>query len=407
MIKKYIALFLIPLLLVGCNRDKPLTGTREAIQGITYTDLEVVPTSNVVISPNSSPKLKNNLKILWKRSIGRKPIISNFVMDNNNLYIMDSNGNLCCINKNSGKILYKKFITNPPQLHSFCSAISINNGIIYIGTNTNEVIAFNTKNKKILWNKKFNNAIKGAPGCFKDKVIVNTINNITYALNKKTGEIIWNYSSEEESLTFLSSSAPVLYNNSIILMYSSGDIVSLDLTTGKVNWHELLIPNYMYSSGANFLQSVVNPIIIGSKVLISNVSSMMVLLDAEFGTKVWEKKIGTISNPVIVNNEWVFVIADNNVLCINLNNGNIQWKLDLKKLFKKNKNYNDCPWYGPLLINNQLWVFSGNADVLKLNLSNGKVIEQQYIHHVMHTDTPTIDNHKMFAQVRGNIYALQ
>ena len=404
---KYYLLFTIPLLLTGCNKDKSITGTREAIEGITYNGMEVIPVNNVVIKSKSSPILNNRLQVTWKKSIGKKPIISNIVIDNNNIYTMDSNGSLYCINKNTGKVVYKQFITNPPYFGSLYGGISINNGIIYIGTNTNEVIAFNTKTKKILWNKKFNDSIKGIPICFKDKIIVSTTNNNTYALNKNNGEIIWHYSLEDEQLKMLSFNSPILYNSSIILSYSSGDIVSLNINNGEVNWSKLLVPNYAYNSGSGLLQSVTNPIIIGDKVLISNVNSMMVLLDAKFGTKVWEKKIGTATDPVVVNNKWIFVIADNNVLCINANNGNIQWRLDLRHMFKKDKLYKDCFWYGPLLINNQLWIFCNNANILKLDLSTGKVIEKQYIHHVMHANTPVIDSNKMFTQVRGNIYALQ
>ena len=404
---KYCVLFVIPLLLIGCNKEKPLIGNREAIEGITYNGMEVVPINNMVVKPKFSPILNNKLQVLWKKSIGKMPIISNIVTDNNNIYIMDSNGSLYCINKNTGKTIYKQVITNPPYFGSLYGVISINNGIIYIGTNTNEVIAFNTNNKKVLWKKKFDNSIKGAPVCFGDKIIISTINNNTYALNKNNGEIVWNYSLDNEQLKMLSSNSPVLYNNSIILSYSSGDIVSLNINNGETNWSKLLVPNYIYNSGSVLLQPVTNPIIIGDKILISNVNSMMVLLDAKFGTKVWEKKIGTATDPVVVNNKWIFIIADNNVLCINANNGNIQWKLDLRNMFKKDKLYKDCFWYGPLLINNQLWIFCSNANILKLDLSTGKIIEKQYIHHVMHINTPVIDGNKMFTQVRGNIYALQ
>ena len=253
-----------------------------------------------------------------------------------------------------------------------------------------------------------NRAIKGIPICIKNKVIVNTVNNCTYALNKNNGNVIWSYSLGEENITILSSSStPVLYKNSVICTYSSGDVISLNIDDGSANWSTVLIPNYMYNSGAGLLQSVTKPIIIGDKVLVSNTNSMMALLDAETGTKIWEKKIGTISNPVIVNNKWIFIISDNNVLCIDFNNGNIQWKLDLTKLYKDKKSCKDCFWYGPVLINNQLWIFCNNAEVFKLNLSDGKLIEKQYIHHVLHSDTPVIDNNIMFAQVYGRIYALQ
>ena len=407
MIRRYITLIIIPFLLIGCNKNEQLTGIREEIKGITYNGMEVKPSKNVFISTTFSPQLNGSLKVLWKRALGKMPIISNIIIDNNNLYTIDSNGNLYCINKNTGAIVYKQFITKPPQFNAMYGSISVNNGIIYIGTNTSEVIAFNTSNKKILWNTKFDNAINGTPICLNDKIIVNTINNITYALNKNNGKIIWKHSSDEESIKLLSASFPVLYDNSIILTYSSGEVVSLDINTGNVNWSRLLIPNYVYNSGSELLQPVTSPVIIGDKVLVSNVNSLMVLLDAKLGNKIWEKKIGTATNTVIINNKWLFIISNNNVLCININNGNIQWKLDLKEMFQTDKDYKNCIWYGPLLVNNQLWIFGSNADILKLDLSNGKLIEKQYVHHVMHTDTPIIYNNTLYTQVRGNIYALQ
>ena len=391
-----------PILLSGCNSDKSLIGNREAIDGITYNGMNVVPISNITINSKYSSKLNDKLQIIWHKLISTKPIISNIVTDNNRLYTMDSKGNLNCINKYTGEIIYKQFITN-----SIYGTISINDDVIYIGTNTNEIFAFNTNNRKILWNKKFKNAISGVPVCFKGKLIVNTTNNCTYALNKNDGNVVWSYSLGEENISILSSNSPVLYKNNIICTYSSGEVVSLDIESGSVNWSTVLIPNYTYNSGAGLLQSVTKPIIIGNRVLISNTNSMMALLDADTGTKIWEKKIGTITNPVVVNNKWIFVIFDKNVLCINVSNGNIQWKLDLLNINKDKKEDKNCLWYGPLLVNNQLWIFSNNANILKINLSNGKIIEEQYIHHVSHSDTPVIDNNIMFAQVREYIYALK
>lgn len=399
-----ISLLLVACLLVsGCTKKEILQGKREPINGITFTDLDI---TNTIINTNITNKLNSNVNIIWQTSLDKRPINSNLVVNNKYIYTISGNGTLYCLDVNTGKVIWKYQIINYVKSSFFSGHLIYNNGILYIGTNTNEVLAFDINHKKTLWKKSLDSSVKALISYHNSKLIVITNNNSTYVLDINTGNILFNLNLDRDDLTLTQIGTPVIYKDNIICVYSSGEVVSFNLTNNTTNWSNILIPLQPYNSGDSILHIAVSPIIIGNNVLVANANSIMTLLDANSGLKLWEKKLGCVTTPLVIDNKWIIALTNKHVVCLDVETGDIKWKTNLLQYFTQ-KIYKNTSWYGPLLINGQIYVFNAEADIAKIDINNGKIIDTQHTHHVLYTSTPYAFKKLLLVMSKNKIFALQ
>ena len=426
---KFSVLVCVAMAVCGCKKTEVLTGQRENLEGITYTELNVSQDlKNIPVTVQPSLNNNNELtdlygnqqhlainhilskhpKIKWCQKLGKRPIVSNILVLKNCIFMINGNGNLCCLDKRSGKLIWEKEISKQPRYGRFSGGITTDGRMIYAVTNTSEVSAFDITNQKVIWKKTLDDMGKGAPVCACGKVIVSTASNRTYALNPKDGSVLWGYKASKEQETLAVLGTPAVYKDNIICVYSNGDVVSLRISDGSVIWSDVLVPKSLLRSGGSLsLHISASPIVIGDKVLVINAFSTMSMFNAQTGNRIWSKDIGSVSHPAVIDHNWMFMLSDTDLLCMSIKNGDIKWKInDSKRLIRQNKDFKKCTWYGPLVVNGQVWIFGEFANILKYDISNGKFLGETYLHHVRYRDTPVIVGNTMYAPVYGKIYAI-
>ena len=429
MYKKFLAIFsCLSVIVCGCSKKEILQGKRENIEGITYTEFEVADrlknTSVILPNPSSVKELTelyggsqhlaiNNslspkLNIKWRKDLKEDPVVSNILVLGNYIYAMNGCGKLFCISKNSGKKVWSSKVVEQPQFGTFSGGITNYKSVIYIVSNTSDVIAFDVALRKVIWKRTLDTFVKSTPVYASGKLIVTTASNKTYALNANTGNILWKYASNKEQLSCSMLGTPAVYKDSVICVYSNGDVVSLKLADGSVNWYEVLIPKSIVRSGSiSLLHISASPTIIDDKVFVINSSSTMSLFDAQSGMRIWSRDIGSTSQPAIVNKDWVFLLSDMDLLCISLKDGSVKWHVnDYKKLVQKSRKFKKQAWFGPLVVNNQIWIFSELGSILKYDASTGNCLEQSSLRNVRFSGTPVIVGDTMYAQGNGRLYAI-
>ena len=419
---------LVALLSTACEKKEILQGKREAISGITEvnefekstinSNLKINLTSPTSISSHTdiagnkqhnsiNYKLNQSPKILWKTSIGNGPINSDMIAFDGNIYAVNSNGILVCISQNDGKKLWEKQIAKQPDDGAFSGGLTSNGSVIYASTNLGDVVAIDTKSQKELWKKSLKYPLRGAPLYVDGKIIVNSIENQTFALNASNGNVIWMKTTSREDTIMSESGTPAFFGKDVICAYSSGDLKSMELKTGSENWSDVLFSSNVSESGVVISHIAASPVVYDGNVLAATSESKMVLLDGTSGIRIWEKDLGTINTPVI-NNGWIFVLSnDETVVCLSAKDGSTKWTSEIKDLYKS-KYSEDLKWTGPLLINGDVVVFSDNADTLKLDASTGKLKTHDIIENVNAVRPPIIIDGKMFViNSRANIYAVK
>ena len=413
--------------LTACDKKEILPGKREPIEGITETEQlkkvvassetkvyaisETMPTEYVDIAGNkqhNAPnyKMPKETKLLWKTSISGSATNVEPVVFGGNIYAINSRGELVCLSLTDGKKSWSIQIAKQPDDAVFTGGVTANNSILYIATNIGDFVAVDAKTQKILWKKSLKYPLRGAPLYANGKLVTNSINGKTFALNASDGSVVWSKEGQDEVTVMASMGTPALYENDVICAYSSGDVKSFDLHIGNENWSDTLFSSDLSDSGSAINHIVASPVVHNGHVLVATSGSSMVMFDVSTGVRVWEKELGTIVMPVI-NNGWVFVLTTTgNLVCLSEKDGAIKWVSDVKDLMEE-KYKKDIEFVSLKLVNGYVTVLSNAGHILEFDLSTGSLQRQNKIDGMTATVAPIIVNGKLLAVTsRADIYAV-
>ena len=160
------------------------------------------------------------------------------------------------INKGNVSSLALKWIAPMPQLGLEATPIVVD-GIMYF-SGQNQAYAMDAKTGRIIW-RYFRPPTTGLVGdasvgtnrgaaIFRDKVFITTDNAHLLAINRVTGKLMWEVVMPEEKAHYGSTVAPMILNDTVIAGVSGGDwgmrgfIVCYDTATGKLLWRHWTLP---------------------------------------------------------------------------------------------------------------------------------------------------------------------
>ncbi len=132
----------------------------------------------------------------------------------------------------------------------------------------------------------------------------------------------------------------------------------------------------------------------------------MVMFDASSGVRVWENEIGTINTPII-NNGWIFVLTQSGtMICLSEKDGRVKWVSEVKDLIT-DKNSMNLEFTGALLINGDIAVFGNTDNIIRLDISTGKMKGITKVDGIETTVQPIVVDGKIIAiNSRAELYAI-
>ena len=411
----------------ACEKKEILPGKRESIEGLNDNLFEtnVKEFSSDIVSTTQSEVLQRHVcingnkshtainhkmplesKILWKCSIGGYRTNCEPIVIDDCLYIVNSKGELKCISISNKSEKWSIAVAKQPDDTVYSGGLTAEGSTIYVTTNTGDVLAIDSQEKKIIWKKSIKHPLRNAPLYINDKLLVLSVTGHVFALNSSNGNLIWEKETEGECTILNKSSTPVVVGETIICAYTSGDVKSYEINSGHERWNEILTTTNISESGAAITQIVASPVVTNGNVLITNSESSMVMLDATTGEKVWENDIYSINTP-LVNNGWIYVITpSDNVVCLSSKDGKVKWVTELQDINKK-KSRIDVEYNGILLINGKIWIFSNLGNIIKIDPKNGKIIKIETIDGLNTEVNPIVVNNKIFVvNSKAEIYAI-
>jgi eukaryotic-like serine/threonine-protein kinase len=146
---------------------------------------------------------------------------------------------LYCLDKYNGNLIW----SNDLEFGVRTSAVIYENIIIIAGANSvnnNEIgycTSLNKENGKIEWNFKINdsennkNYISSSPAIYDDKVYFGSGNSYFYALDANTGELVWQFKTQDSI-----SSSPSIAEGIVYFGSHDGHLYALNTETGELKW---------------------------------------------------------------------------------------------------------------------------------------------------------------------------
>jgi len=357
------------------------------------------------------PFVNNKIRLAWKINIGKgqnkkNPITSQPVIDETNIYTIDTKAKIVSLSKVNGKIKWEKKLRKKIDRDGILNGgLAVNEKYLVVTTGTGIVFVLDKENGKILWDIDLSITIRAAPIISGNSVLILTKDNRLSSYDLQEKKLNWTHEGLEEISTFMGSSMPTVSNGIVIVTYSSGEIYALNELNGSVIWNDNLSLYIQKQSLDNISDIRGNPVINDNKLYVISYSGKMISLDLNSGIRLWESNIGGIQTPWVVS-RFIFVLSkDNELICLSSKDGKVIWVSKLKDFMDFEKKEKNILWTGPLLAGRMLIVSGSHGIIASISPYSGKFLGAINIKSSVETHAVVADRTVFFLTVDGDLLA--
>ena len=277
-----------------------------------------------------------------------------FLLDNENLLVMDNIAKYYSINVSSGELNWSK----------------------------NNIYPFNSEIKKK-----------------DDKFFVIDYKNTLRCYYLIDGSECWNLQTEDSFTISNAKFSLIIIDNMVVFNNSIGDITAVDIETGLIKWQLPTQSSSIINETYNFKISK----LVSDKLSIyfSNNKNEFYSIDVKTGTLNWVNEINSNITPIITGNLIFTVSNDGHLFVIEKNKGNIVRITDLYKNYKTKKRKHINP-IGFVIGNTNLYLTNSDGKMIIYDLSLGNIIKIEKISGDF-ISKPFIVNQNLFVIRNGSI----
>lgn len=334
--------------------------------------------SNLVLS-----KIPQNLQVtsslndyrtyrLFKSKDSQINLLRTPVIYKGTMYVMDYSGSLYAYSLNNMK--KAKWVTKIEEDSDglLGGGISVGENTIVVTSGSNIVTALALDGTEI-WKQQLSNISRSTPNIKNNKIFISTIDNRLYCLSLTTGSIMWFYQGANENLHTLQSPSPITHNNLVIHAFSLNEVSAINSDNGQLVWSSDL-SNYKISS-TNINDVDLTPTISNSSLFLSSFAGDISSINLKNGFVEWTRnKAG--SNIAMWNaGNHIYSITKEGYLAATYTlTGSVQWAKKLEDMIPQKERKN-ISFTGPIMINGLLYAASSNGHLLKISVNHGKLIK--------------------------------
>ena len=269
----------------------------------------------------------SNLSLAWKFTTNGS-VISSPSVANGIVYVGSQDNNIYALGAWSGNLLWK-YTTQNAQV----SSPAVANGKVYTGGDDGYVYCLDAYTGGLSW-KTFVNGdlpytygsfvLKSSPAVSEGKVYVGSLDGYMYALDVKSGNIAWKYKTDGPVL-----SSPAVVDGGVYFTSeetNSGALYRLDANSGAVVWRQQIPYEYQFTGGVEMLGS---PSVADGMVFASSDLRTYYCINANSGDIVWtfrdpDAMEFIASSPIYVNGQ-LYIIDKFSITSLNATNGHTNW----------------------------------------------------------------------------------
>lgn len=132
-------------------------------------------------------------------------------------------------------------------------------------------------------------------------IIVTNVDDLAVALNANTGELVWQYRAKRDltrqaELSLFAAPRAAVVGETVLLGFSSGTMVAVDLATGEEQWKRAV-------GEGRYPDLVADPVVLGTDVFASGYFLPLVAIDLATHNVRWRLDVGSARPPLVVPNE--------------------------------------------------------------------------------------------------------
>ena len=319
-------------------------------------------------------------KEVWERSIGSgssstRRLLASPVVADGVVYTMDSQSEVRAFSAEDGDRLWSVDVSDDQDEEGdLGGGIAYDKGRLYVATGFAQVIALDAETGDVIWRERAFAPLRSAPTIADGRVFALTIDNRLLALSAEDGRTLWTHTGIAEVAGILGGASPAVFEDTVVVPHSSGEIFALRTDTGRALWSDSLAAVRRADPVSPLADIRSNPVIDGGLVFAVSHSGRMVAIDMRTGGRVWEKQVGGIQAPWVAGDYLYVVTQEGMVLCLAKANGRIRWVRELPRWQDEEAKEGAILWAGPVLAGDRLILAGSQGEALSISPYTGEVL---------------------------------
>lgn len=311
-------------------------------------------------------------QMIWAATIGsgagkRNRLSAAPIVAAGRAFTIDSRNQLVATSTANGGTLYS--VNLAPAGENIDAAngggMAYGDGRLYVTTGFGELLALDPASGGILWRQKFSAPVSGAPVVQGGTVYVTGRDAGAWAVNGANGTVKWAHTGVRQGTGLLGGTAPALNGSTVVVPYSSGQVVAIDRNKGEITWQGA-VAGQRRGAAVAYLQEITgDPVVSGGKVYVGSSSGRTVAFNAANGQMLWDAKEGSM-NAVWAAGGSVFLVSDQGRLVrLNAETGETIWSVPMGQYTRTpaRKQLEVYGHYGPVLAGGRLVVVSSDGQM--------------------------------------------
>jgi len=318
---------------------------------------------------NFNGKLENKSKFKFSNIDNFDQFEPEIIFDENNIIFFDNKGSLLKFD-NSSKLIWKNnfYHKSEKKLNPKLFFGAYKETLIIVD-NLAKYYAVNLKTGKLIWSKTnsapFNSQIK----VYKDVFFVTDYENVLRCFSIKNGDEIWRVDTESTFIKSQKKLSLVLVEDKIIFNNSVGDISAVNVNTGDMIWQTPTQDSSIYEN--SFLLQTSDLVANKNSILMSNNRNEFFSISVDTGTINWQNKINSNVRPSVIDNLVFTVTIEGFLVVIDNDTGNIIRITNIFDRLKKRKKSNIKP-VGFIVGTNNIYLTTDNGLLIIIEILSGR-----------------------------------
>lgn len=257
--------------------------------------------------------------------------------------------------------------------------LAYDKGHLYATSGKGEVAMFDAANGTEIWRQTLNIPIRSAPRVDAGTVYAVTVDSQLYALDARTGAVLWSHRGISEGAGFLIQATPAATPERVVAPYASGEIHVLHADDGTAIWGDAVMGPQRQSATAVFGGIGGDPVIADDVLYVAGSAGMFAAFHLETGRRLWEQPISSTQTPWVAG-DYVFVLtSDSALLALHRRDGRVRWQHQLPAFADEEAKSEHYMWSGPVLAGGRLLVAGAHGVMLELSPESGGLLAETSI----------------------------
>ncbi|MGB0382085.1 MAG: PQQ-binding-like beta-propeller repeat protein [Alphaproteobacteria bacterium] len=284
------------------------------------------------------------------------------------LYVMDAAAQVSRFDFNGRKIWSRSLVPPNEEIHGLSGGgLALTDTALIVTTMFGDVWALDLEGGDEFWRVNIGVPVTGNPMVNENMLLVQGLNGQATALSVKNGETLWVDLGIPSSPTFDRVGTSAMADNVIVYPGIGGEVVGLKPNDGGRLWVDFPV----FQRTDSVLESAptlsASPVIWRDFALVSARNGSFFSVDVMTGKRIWSLPFGLRDTPAVTDDVAFGIDNDQNLRAISLTDGKLFWSISLPEFENERKKEGVIAWFGPLIIDEKIMVFSSHGKMMEIN----------------------------------------